>query len=168
MHLAGLVHKGKTPLDAAEMEIEIDLPEIKVAKKETATLLRKHGGNTKLELEGAEPVAEASQPEPPTDKAPDISIHEAAKTGNIKAVKQALAAGVDVNAKDEGGWTPLYVAKNKEFTELLIENGANVNAKDKDGYTPLDWATQRNHPETADLLRKHGGKTKEELKTEGK
>jgi len=53
LHLAGLVHKGKTPLDAAEMEIEIDLPEIKVAKKETATLLRKHGGNTKLELEGA-------------------------------------------------------------------------------------------------------------------
>jgi len=85
------------------------------------------------ESKPAEPVAEASQPEPPTDKAPDISIHEVAKTGNIEAVKQALAAGVDVNAKDEGGWTPLYVAKNKEFTELLIENGANVNAKDKDG-----------------------------------
>ena len=86
----------------------------------------------------------------------------------LKRSSKALAAGVEVNAKDEGGWTPFYVAKNKEFTELLIENGANVNAKDKDGYTPLDWATQRNHPETADLLRKHGGKTKEELKTEGK
>jgi len=35
------------------MEIEIDLSEIKAAKKETAVLLRKHGGKTKWELEGA-------------------------------------------------------------------------------------------------------------------
>ena len=32
------------------MEIEIDLPEIKVAKKETADLPRKHGGKTGEEL----------------------------------------------------------------------------------------------------------------------
>ena len=139
MHLAGLVHKGKTPLDAAEMEIEIDLPEIKVAKKETATLLRKHGGNTKLELEGAEPVAEASQPENRRQTKHQTSqFTKLLKLEILKRSCKALAAGVDVNAKD------------------------------KDGYTPLDWATQRNHPETADLLRKHGGKTKEELKTEGK
>ena len=50
LHLAGLVHKGKTPLDAAEMEIEIDLSEIKAAKKETADLPRKHGGKTGEEL----------------------------------------------------------------------------------------------------------------------
>jgi len=41
-----------------------------------------------------------------------------------------------------------------------------VNAKDNDGETPLDWA--KHFPETADLLRKHGGKTSEELKSEGK
>jgi hypothetical protein len=35
------------------MEMEIHLSEIKVAKKETAVLLRKHGGKTKWELEGA-------------------------------------------------------------------------------------------------------------------
>jgi len=44
--------------------------------------------------------------------------------------------------------------------------GADVNAKDNDGNTPLDWA--EDHPKTADLLRKHGGKTGEELKAEGK
>jgi len=33
--------------------------------------------------------------------------------------------------------------------------------------TPLDYTKQK-HPETADLLRKHGGKTGEELKAEGK
>ncbi|SVB72906.1 uncharacterized protein METZ01_LOCUS225760, partial [marine metagenome] len=74
------------------------------------------------------------QPEPPTAKAPDISIHQAAKKGNIEAVKQHLAAGTDVNAIDLNGMTPIDLA---------------------DG-------------EIADLLRKHGGKTAEELKTEGK
>jgi hypothetical protein len=61
------------------MEMEIHLSEIKVAKKETAVLLRKHGGKTKWELEGATPIAEAAQPEPPIAKETDISIHDAAK-----------------------------------------------------------------------------------------
>ncbi len=70
----------------------------------------------------------------PTAKAPDISIHQAAFQGNIEAVKQHLDAGADVNAK--------------------------VN----DGRTPLDLAIRRIQAETADLLRKHGGKTGKELK----
>ena len=51
------------------------------------------------EAKPTEPVAEASQPEPPTAKAPDISIHEAAALGNIEAVKHFLDSGTDVNAK---------------------------------------------------------------------
>jgi ankyrin repeat protein len=80
-----------------------------------------------------------------------------------------------VNAKDGGGWTPLYyaaVSGRKEVAELLITGGADVNAKSDDGKTPLDMTTHPNNPndtaETADLLRKHGGKTSEELKAEGK
>ena len=42
------------------------------------------------EAKPVEPVAEASQPEPPTAKAPDISIHDAARDGNIEVVKQHL------------------------------------------------------------------------------
>ena len=90
------------------------------------------------EAELAEPVAEAAQPEPTTAKAPDISIHEAAYTGNIEAVKQHIAAGADVNAKTNAGMTPLSLANVFDRTEI------------------------------ADLLRKHGGKTKSELKAEGK
>ena len=118
----------------------------------------------------AKPVVEAAKPEPPTVKAPDISIQEAAEDGNIKVVKQHLAAGVDVNV-NRFGITPLHHAArwgHKKMVELLIEKGADVNAKEDDGDTPLDLAISRNRTETADLLRKHGGKTGEELKAEEK
>ena len=134
---------------------------------------------------------------------PSMSIHEAAGNGDIEAIKQHLAAGTDVNAKDGGGWTPLHHAAeagHKEIAELLIANGADVNAKDNfgtlryaasgghketvelliangadvyakgggNGTTPLDMAIRLRRTETIDLLRKHGGKTGEELKAEGK
>ena len=81
---------------------------------------------------------ESQPPEPPTAKAPDISIHKAAIIGNTEAIQQHLAAGTDVNAKAGGG------------------------------DTPLDWAIMGKRTGAADLLRKHGGKTGEELKAEGK
>ena len=87
--------------------------------------------------------------------------------GNIEAVKQHLAAGTDVNAKDAEGFTPLHYAATKEVAELLIAKGALVNAKG-DGETPLDWAIKYDETKIADLLRKHGGKTRKELKAEGK
>ena len=101
---------------------------------------------------------------------PSVDIWEAARTGNTEAVKQHLAAGTDVNAKEEDGGTPLLHAVGngrREIIELLIAEGADVNAKIYDGRTSLDLTIQNKHPEIADLLRKHGGKTGEELKAEG-
>ena len=83
---------------------------------------------TSPEAKPVEPVAEATQPEPTTAKAPDISIHDAAFKGNIKAVKKHLADGTDVNMK--GGYsdeTPLHSAAvygYYEIAELLIAAGA--------------------------------------------
>jgi len=57
---------------------------------------------------------------------------------------------------------------HKEMVELLIAEGTDVNAKDIMGVQPLDWAIKYKRTEIADLLRKHGGKTAEELKAEGK
>ena len=63
-----------------------------------------------------------------------------------------------MNAKSDDGWTPLHDAASmghKEIVELLLAKGANVNAKNNYGNTPLDLASG----ETANFLRKHGGKT---------
>ncbi|MCH2385772.1 MAG: hypothetical protein MK293_11005 [Pedosphaera sp.] len=40
------------------------------------------------------------------ESTPEISIYKAAETGNIEVIKQHLATGVNVNAKDKYGWTP--------------------------------------------------------------
>ena len=118
-------------------------------------------------LAEAKPVAEAAKPEPPTAKAPDISIHDAAAQGNNEAVKQHLTAGTDVNAKDESGWTPLHWAASKvhnKTAKLLIKEGADVNVVNKVGLSPLDYAEN----ETFGFLIDHGAKSGAELEDEGK
>ena len=92
--------------------------------------------------------------------------------GRKDVVEYLVANGADVNRKCEDFMTPLHMVADaftsssdrKEMIELLIGNGADVNAMDMRGRTPLDSAEE----ETADLLRKHGGKTGAELKAEGK
>ena len=79
-----------------------------------------------------------------------------------------IAAGADVNAHGSGNTVLEEVIKLPELVELLIANGADVNTRGIRGRTPLDRAINKKSPETADLLRKHGGKTGAELKAEGK
>ncbi len=94
-----------------------------------------------------------------TVQAPGISIHDAAESGNLEAVKQHLAAGTDVSAKNKYGYTALHKAAfngHNEIVELLIGKGADVNAKRNGGKTPLDDAVVMGRKEISDLLRKHG------------
>ena len=56
---------------------------------------------------------------------------------------------------------------NNGIIELLFANETDFNDMDDSGKTPLDWSIEFDEPEIADLLRKHGAKTAEELKTAG-
>ena len=119
--------------------------------------------------EGTDPAREV-KPEPPTVKPEhpqaNRALIEATATGNVDAIKKAIADGADVNVKAVGGGTILFIAAHeghREVAELLIAEGADVNETNGSGETPLDYAKG----ETADLLRKHGGKTGEELNATG-
>ncbi|MDP7049014.1 MAG: ankyrin repeat domain-containing protein [Verrucomicrobiota bacterium] len=109
------------------------------------------------EAKPAEPVIEAAQSaefSKPLSEA-NSALMDAAKRGNIEAIKQHLTDGADVNVKGIGGMAPLHRAAregHKEASELLITNGADVNAKDKRGRTPLHRTAREGHKEVAELL----------------
>ncbi len=99
--------------------------------------------------------------------------------------KMLIAKGADVNVKLKSGSmiddNEPYRAKSgdtalhqvvrsysekhaSEVAELLITNGAKINEKNIRGQTPLDEALSNKRNKTAELLRKRGGKSGEELK----
>ena len=103
--------------------------------------------------------------------------------------KLLLAKGAGVNVKlksgsmikdnkpyrEKTGETVLHqVARSysekhaSEVCELLIANEAKVNELNDKGQTPLDEALANGRKKTAEFLRKHGGKTGEELKAKEK
>jgi ankyrin repeat protein len=66
-----------------------------------------------------------------------------------------LAKGVDANAINKVGGTPLMIAAakgNAELVSLLLKSGAKPNAKDKQGRTARQFALDNNHAEVAELL----------------
>ena len=181
----------------------------------------KKEGNYQSEAKPVEFVAEVATQVPKAAKVPDMPIQIAAQSGHIELVKQHIAAGTDVNAKDKTGgtalisatlngqkeiielliankadlniglekgkWTALHFASTPmstkgfsdlEILEVLLKSGAAVNSTDEEGQTPLDVAISsvggqflgdnNTHTLVTKLLRKHGAKTGEELKAEGK
>jgi ankyrin repeat protein len=83
----------------------------------------------------------------------ELTLFESVKLGDIEAITQHLADGVDINAKDDWGqFTPLHYAETKNIAELLITNGAQANATARHGSTPLASAVKRGHKEVVELL----------------
>ena len=77
-----------------------------------------------------------------------IALDRLIKPANPDVIRQLIELGVDVNAKDRCGWTPLHFAARTKCPaadqnrfiaciKLMIDAGADVNAKDDEGVTPL-------------------------------
>jgi ankyrin repeat protein len=74
----------------------------------------------------------------------------------VSQLRGFINAGADVNARDEGGRTPLMVAAfnaNPEVIKTLITAGADVNARNDFGSTPLmEAAGYRFDPPILDIM----------------
>ncbi len=83
-------------------------------------------------------------------------IHTAVATGDEAALRQHLAAGTDINAKDPfGGSSPLITAAvfgQPEIAKFLIEAGADLNFQNNDGSTALISAAFFGRREIVQLL----------------
>lgn len=87
---------------------------------------------------------------------PEMDLQAAVMTGNLEVVNQHIAAGSDINKKDQmSGSTPLITAATfdqKEIAKVLIDAGADLSLKNNDGATPLHVAAFFCRVEIAQLL----------------
>jgi len=78
----------------------------------------------------------------------------------LEISRALVAAGADVNATQQGGWTPLHAAAlhgNLPLVRLLLEAGATPAAKNDAGQTPAALAKSKDHKRVAALLHERGG-----------
>ena len=82
-------------------------------------------------------------------------LHLAATNPDVSALKALLAAGANVNAKDDDGNTPLHMAaytNRIEAAKILLEAGADVNVVSTGGRTPMAMARKSRSDEIAGLI----------------
>jgi ankyrin repeat protein len=89
------------------------------------------------------------------------ALHWAASAGRDAAVAVLLDAGLEVNARDVMGNTPLLVAADEGHVgvvRVLLERGADIDAINDDGFTALMLAAVSNHTEAIQILVDAGAK----------
>jgi uncharacterized protein len=87
-----------------------------------------------------------------------MSAHElieSARSGDLERARSLVAAGADIETRDEDSWTALCWAAgagHDAIVVFLLESGANPFAADKDRRTPYMIALAANHVITAKRL----------------
>jgi uncharacterized protein len=84
------------------------------------------------------------------------ALHSACSACNFGIAAMLLQRGVDVNARQHGGWTALHSAASNgdlPLVHLLLENGADPVLASDDGKTSFDVAQVRGHTAVLEALR---------------
>jgi|GEM_PF-547055 len=82
-------------------------------------------------------------------------LRDAIRENNMSVLKLLIRSGVDVNAQDDNGDTPLKLAIQMDYikvVEILIAAKVDVNTQNNHGYTPLMLAAVGGHIEIVQLL----------------
>lgn len=82
------------------------------------------------------------------------NLHDAARSGNVEALMEALAEVDNVELKDKHQRTPLHLAawaNQTAIMDVLFSLDADVNATAMDKMTPLHFASQRGSVEAVKL-----------------
>jgi ankyrin repeat protein len=137
----------------ARKQLDDDTLDMRAAKLAAAidALLKGRADTTKLHLaveQQMQPVVEYCVKHDKlevrrADGDGNTPLHIAAIVSNLPAAKSLLAAGADVNARNQRGDTPLHLAVAKgdrAMVALLIAAGATLDVVDQDGNTPLHAA----------------------------
>ena len=88
-------------------------------------------------------------------------LHRAVQTVNEKEVHTLVEMGLDINAVDKEGKTPLHYAASigrYSLVKYLVEHEASVYVKDNLRKTPLVYAIEKNHIKVIIYLSKKSNK----------
>jgi uncharacterized protein len=89
---------------------------------------------------------------------------KAAKHCDPTALKHAISSGGELNCTDSQGWTPLFHAASRGWTDgmkILIEAGADINHGRDAGFTALFSAVISGHLEAVRLLLQAGAQVRD-------